>query len=517
MKTYVATIIVSAGVHLTAAHGFVDAPSFSCPSNINNECSRHQAIGFDWSDLSTGSFSSYGGFLWTGFTCENSIIANRDAVGTHTNGEKCIVGSASQDSDSCSGFSCDSSQGVDSTSVSEFHIITEFDCELEFHFTMADGSTCKQRSTCSTSGTVIQNSQCGGATNFTVIYPSQPTMPKATCSFSIRSISFDCNSTVSINTISATSTNAITPIKSSTIISHSINQSSYVFSVMTSTSSSLSTPSVVTTVVDYSTLSISSPLTTYLNTGTYSNGHDHSEKSLTVINTVTTTASPGLDTINCPILVPSCLNTWMFSVSCSDNTDTACYCPDVAFVENIFTCMYAYGQTDEIIFEAINYFQGICAPYASFNPAIITGAATITAILAVTPTSAPAGAYTTVDLTTTTTIPCTIRNDSNITCFGSTITISTAMTAPYVAFMTFGISDISLVPGAVVLGTSDVPAAKTTSLGAISNFTIIQPASTGSYQTITTTNSGAIATGGASNVGSGLALLGIAAIAVGAL
>ncbi|KAH8655649.1 hypothetical protein BX600DRAFT_515390 [Xylariales sp. PMI_506] len=169
--------------------------------------------------------------------------------------------------------------------------------------------------------------------------------------------------------------------------------------------------------------------------------------------------------------------------------------------------MYAYGQTDEIIFEAINYFQCICAPYAYCNPAIITGAATVTAILAAAPTSAPAGAYTTVDLTTTTIIPCTTQNDSDITCLGSTITISTAMTAPYVAFMTFSISDISLVPGAVVSGTSDVPAAKTTSLGAISNLTIIQPASTGSYKTITTTNSGAIATGDASNFGSGLAYL----------
>lgn len=42
---------------------------YSNPENTDNECTDHQKGGWDWSDLTPGSFSSYGGFDFSGFKC----------------------------------------------------------------------------------------------------------------------------------------------------------------------------------------------------------------------------------------------------------------------------------------------------------------------------------------------------------------------------------------------------------------------------------------------------------------
>ena len=53
-----------------------DSPSFSSVSNTNNTCSADQQSGFDWSGLPTGSFSSFGGFGFGGFSCQDSFQPN---------------------------------------------------------------------------------------------------------------------------------------------------------------------------------------------------------------------------------------------------------------------------------------------------------------------------------------------------------------------------------------------------------------------------------------------------------
>lgn len=70
---------------------------------------------------------------------------------------------------------------------------------------MGDGSTCKQRSSCSSQGSTVKNSQCGGAKNVTIVYPSGQSgdkIPKAssTCGISIPTVSFDCSSASSTTT-----------------------------------------------------------------------------------------------------------------------------------------------------------------------------------------------------------------------------------------------------------------------------------------------------------------------------
>jgi hypothetical protein len=57
---------------------WIDFKSFSSPSNTDNHCTNDQQNGFDWSGLSTGDFSNYGDFEFSGFKCADSFRDNRD-------------------------------------------------------------------------------------------------------------------------------------------------------------------------------------------------------------------------------------------------------------------------------------------------------------------------------------------------------------------------------------------------------------------------------------------------------
>ncbi|KXJ93952.1 hypothetical protein Micbo1qcDRAFT_158868 [Microdochium bolleyi] len=164
-------------------------------------------------------------------------------------------------------------------------------------------------------------------------------------------------------------------------------------------------------------------------------------------------APPPLETAPCPPVVPSCLNTWLFIVKCIDNTDSSCYCPDSKFVTSVFDCMYAHGETDDIIKEAVEYFQGICAPYVPQNPAIGTGAQTITQILTVTATAPPTAVYTTIQVVATSVVPCTDAQGVTIPSSSTTITYSTTVSVPEVHFSTItnvGSTQVAVVPGPTV-------------------------------------------------------------------
>lgn len=53
---------------------------FPVPENCDNQCSTQQEQGFDWRDLGLGSFSSYGEFGFSGFSCSQkpSPFGKRD-------------------------------------------------------------------------------------------------------------------------------------------------------------------------------------------------------------------------------------------------------------------------------------------------------------------------------------------------------------------------------------------------------------------------------------------------------
>ncbi|KAI1363349.1 hypothetical protein F5Y08DRAFT_243227 [Xylaria arbuscula] len=191
MKGSFAFVALAAGISQVAATGFHDAPSYSCPDNQDNQCTSDMSSGFDWSDLNTGDFTSYKGFQYSGFSCTEKF-GKRDELTGRSFQSKCISGKATQEKDSSSKISCDKSQGVEKTSIKEFQVTPEFDCDLEFHYTMPDGSTCKHRNSCKASGTTVKNTQCGGATDVTIVYPSQPEKGKDSCDYGIHHVDFDC-------------------------------------------------------------------------------------------------------------------------------------------------------------------------------------------------------------------------------------------------------------------------------------------------------------------------------------
>ncbi|KAI0431983.1 hypothetical protein F5Y09DRAFT_171359 [Xylaria sp. FL1042] len=722
MKSSLALVALAAGISHVTATGFHDAPSYSCPDNSDNQCTSDMTKGFDWSDLNFGSFGSYKGFTYSGYTCSQKF-GKRDEITGRSFQSKCITGQATGSTDNSPKISCDKSQGVDKTSISEFQVTPEFDCDLEFHYTMPDGSTCKHRTSCKSSGTTVKNTQCGGATDVTVVYPSQPDKPKDTCDYGIHSIGFDCSgpkptkshsypvstptypvntptypassstapasspssypvgspssypvgspsspastpastpaestpvestypaesSTIASSSTAAVSTPSVTPPTSSVPGSYPVYTPSTSSVPVESTSAETtpaettpaettpaestpaestpagstsavstpvestpaestpvstpvestpaqSTPAESTTVGSSSTAAVSTPaestvysVTSYITTSTVFSTSIHTITSCapdvpncpagstavtTVIVPISTTVCPVTETVSqpagtptstpietgsspasspvsspvgssatsaiaqtsttpagpvetlpCPGVVPSCLNTWMFSVGCKDNTESSCYCPDNAFVNNIFACLYAHGESDEVISEAVSYFQGICAPFVPSNPGIATGAETITTVLTVTPTSI--ASYTTISVIATTVVPCTDSVGEVIPSSSSTVVISTAMTVPQVIFTTYPASGAASSSVAVIPGTYPVATPTATSAAvsvpyptgsAVTTFTTSPSA--GGYPVSTPATTSPIATAGASRMGAGLGFLGIVVMAVAAL
>ncbi|KAH7109670.1 hypothetical protein EDB81DRAFT_672687, partial [Dactylonectria macrodidyma] len=151
-----------------------------------------------------------------------------------------------------------------------------------------------------------------------------------------------------------------------------------------------------------------------------------------------------------PDVLPRCINTFLYFIEdCRDNTDVACYCPDQTFVNNVFQCLYAHGKSDDDISKAISFFQGICVSYVSENPAVYTGAESVTSIITVTGTmvivSAP---YTTVTVFTTITQSFIATDGSTIAKNGTAVAISTEYAVPEIGFTTGPSGSVNVVPPA---------------------------------------------------------------------
>ncbi|KAK4674097.1 hypothetical protein QC763_117480 [Podospora pseudopauciseta] len=132
-------------------------------------------------------------------------------------------------------------------------------------------------------------------------------------------------------------------------------------------------------------------------------------------------------------------------VGCSDNTDAGCYCPDALFVKNVYDCLYAHGGSDQIISEAVIFFQGLCAPWAGGNPAVVT-APTVTTYLTITATPTVAPIYTTITIDTTTVVPCTDDAGVEIPGSSTTVVIATTVPVPEIGFTTGTAGVVDVVP-----------------------------------------------------------------------
>ncbi|KAE9961969.1 hypothetical protein EG328_001177 [Venturia inaequalis] len=186
MKTNAALLF--AGTASATFSGWTNAPTYKTPSNNNNECNSQEKSGFDWSNLNPGSFDSYGSYSFSGFQC-SSTFGKRDTLTKRTFGAKVIEGSMSAGSGPS--FSCGADKDF---SISEYQVSVSKDTDVEFHYQMEDGSTCKQTTSCKSGGTIVQNSQCGGAKQ---VQFQLPQGSKGGCDIGIHSIGFDCSPPVS--------------------------------------------------------------------------------------------------------------------------------------------------------------------------------------------------------------------------------------------------------------------------------------------------------------------------------
>ena len=77
--------------------------------------------------------------------------------------------------------------------------------------------------------------------------------------------------------------------------------------------------------------------------------------------------------LNCPDVVPSCMNTLLQSIQtdCSNNADTDCLCSNEEHTKFIQECIAAHAS-DADIQNALSYVQGICAAHIPQNPSIVT-------------------------------------------------------------------------------------------------------------------------------------------------
>jgi hypothetical protein len=171
--------------------GWHGANPFPCPGNTNNWCWPKQKEGWKWDDLVPGDFSHYDGFDFSGFSCKSKPFKRYDLAG-RTFGGNYISGECGHDKAFAPNFGPAPGAETDKFSIKTFHIRPEFDCRLEFHYDMPDGSTCKHSADCSKDGTTVENSQCGGAHKVHFVYPEQGN-GKDKCHIEIPDIDFDCD------------------------------------------------------------------------------------------------------------------------------------------------------------------------------------------------------------------------------------------------------------------------------------------------------------------------------------
>lgn len=214
---------------------------FSTPSNTDNECTESQAKGWTWDGIAVGAKigASYSGFKVSGLTCSNKF-GKRDALAKRTFGSKCALGSITKNISQSPKIECTGEKKNKGFSVGEFQVSTNKNTDIEFHYGMPDGSTCKHTASCSSSGTTVKNEQCGGATSVSWKLPDNS--DNEDCEFGIHSIGWECGQNGQSNTASA-STGYVASTGAS--FSFGFGASSTLISVPAVSTPEINTPSFV--------------------------------------------------------------------------------------------------------------------------------------------------------------------------------------------------------------------------------------------------------------------------------
>lgn len=435
------------GISLDLDVGFSAAEPFSCPGTIVNTCTEKQRTDWEWTDVAVGSISTYAGFNFGGWTCEDNNGKHSELQGRTFGPGKVISGTCNEGDKDGLSISLSAEVDVDAFSIGSFDMSTEFNARLEFHYDMPDGSVCKQTFDCESGGTTIINDQCGGAKRVRVVYPKQIVEDgvlqfQNRCKISCHKIKWRCDgpqhttSKVSIpvtkggiHNALTTTTNPIIKSEATTVPNRKItakviqdnipdtvrrpttfvtayNTTSTVFTTITKAITSCGPTATKCpfgngTHIVTVTVPVSTTVCPVTETSTQSKGKPKPTDGKP--SSVASKPPKSTQTSICPPVVPRCLNTFLeLKSGCKNNKDTACYCPNKEFINTIFSCIYAHGENDNIIAEAITFFQGICGAYIPVNPCIATGARSIIKII--TTTGTPRGIltpYTTIAYATT--------------------------------------------------------------------------------------------------------------------
>ncbi|KAL4721967.1 hypothetical protein ACLX1H_011160 [Fusarium chlamydosporum] len=190
MKANFALLALSASQVSAHWGAWKDAPKYTPPQAIDNKCEENQKKGWQWDDLQLGQFDKYNDFDFKGWSC-GTDKSKRDLSGRHFG--KSIFADCGGKKEEAPSFGCGAGSKEKQFSLHKFHVKPEFDCRLEFHYDMPDGSTCKHQADCSKDGTDIYNTQCGGAKKVHFVYPPQPNKPKDKCRVEIPNIDFNCD------------------------------------------------------------------------------------------------------------------------------------------------------------------------------------------------------------------------------------------------------------------------------------------------------------------------------------
>ncbi|KAG5295315.1 extracellular serine-threonine rich protein [Histoplasma ohiense] len=184
MKTTLSVVaILATAVQQTSATFSWDTNKyFPNPSNCDNKCTDNQKSGFDWKGLGLGSFSSFGDFDFSGFTCGNRKPSKSNFQ------SKCVEGKVLKGI--TNGSPEISYRKSDGFSITSFQITVDKDTDIAFVYSMPDGSSCKHTTPCSQGGSEVQNTQCGGAVSVRFGLPKYSELDD--CGFAIHKINFDC-------------------------------------------------------------------------------------------------------------------------------------------------------------------------------------------------------------------------------------------------------------------------------------------------------------------------------------
>jgi hypothetical protein len=140
------TYALLAGLTAHAAAWDYNAQPYSSPQYANNECSDQQKRGFEWAGLKdSDSNFQYGEFDFSvGWKCSTSTF-KRKAITNVCSKTKPVS------------FSSETKQY--GFSISTLDITSDYDTEVDLHYTLIDGSVCKQNAVpCKQAGSTIKNS-----------------------------------------------------------------------------------------------------------------------------------------------------------------------------------------------------------------------------------------------------------------------------------------------------------------------------------------------------------------------